>query len=288
MKKKYIFSILKCIIIIFFYSNPSFADIVTLKDKSVIIGKIITQNKRIITFKNSYGLFKIRRSIITKIFISKDYKDDIKFLSKMGITIDEEAIKKDYFAGYGIKKKKLAKHKEIASKKKKDTTPDRWTGGQIAFSGTYYSIIGQLKKILTIGYGGQLTFDQGLDGLMDNKRHFWFPGIRIETDYQYYGKDMAKLSITSASSGPKWLLPLGKNHRGKIVLSVLPGLSYLQVKKWDIEKNSISFSLNSIMGYEYFFEGVSFFIHTRHVSVFDRDVNLNSIGGTIGIGYALW
>ncbi|MDY6935474.1 MAG: hypothetical protein SVZ03_14770 [Spirochaetota bacterium] len=278
----YVFPLLSVVLL----CNLLFADTVKLSDGSILVGKIIKDDSSKIIFKNSYGSFKIKKRQVKKIYVTRNYNEDIQIHKKLGKDFNEATIKKNYLAGLAkreeVKKANLSKGSEL---KEKDST---WTSMRISISGTHIVTTGRLKKILPKGSGALIAFDQGMDFIIGSKRHFLMPGFRLEVGYLRYEKDPAKVDCITSSGGLLWLFPFIKNGWGNIVLSSLPGVTFLNIEKNSYKESSSTFTLHSLVGYEYSIGAVTIFLHGRYMFVYDKDVNLNGIGGDCGIGMRIW
>lgn len=281
---KNLFCMLTSVLIIIFCYDSSFADIISLKDGTVLVGDILQSDDRKVVVENSYGVFRIKRKYIKDIKKIKSEEREQEELARDGQeNILEELTKEEEER---IKEELAREEERIKHEKKKASA---MTGGRISIICSYLSTIGDLKDILPAAYAGFIAFDQGLDPFM-GKRHFWMPGVRIAGGYLYYEEDPAKVIGFTTSGGPIWLFPFIRKDWGRIVLSGLPGITFLQIENSDenYEEESNTFSVHSILGYEYPIGRASLFIHGRYMFIYDEDVNLTSIGCELGINYAIW
>lgn len=274
--KTLLIAIIALFTLVFFHLHLS-ADIVILVDGTVIVGKVIKEDKEAVYLKNSYKLFNIKREQIRNSYITSTYQEDVDIHKKLGIKADETVIKKNFLAGL----------QKMASMEK------GWNG-RASVLACYYQTTGRLKDIIPYSFGALFSYDQALYNvkyiklLTDNKNRSWFPYLRSEIGYCRYEKDEKKVDKLNISAGPIWFISFGKKNWGSIVVSSLPGLSYLDVGNNSKTATGSTFSLNSIVGYEYYEGRTTIFIQVRHVLIFDEIVNLSGIGFSIGTSYKIW
>jgi hypothetical protein len=282
MTKKYFLFL--AIFFIFLQFKLVFADTVKLIEGTFLIGKIIDEDKKSIVFGNLYGTFKINRNNIIEIFRTANYTEDIEILKKQHIGINEELIKKNVDSGQE-KNLKLIKESSV----KKNAANNLWTNGRISFSGTFNYVTGKVNEKLPYGYSGHLAFDQGLDKI-PGKRQFLMPGIRLETGYNYFSHGSFNISGYTAALGPLWTLPSIKDFNGCFVFTIIPGISFLNIKNNDSSKSAQSntFTGMAILGYMFSKGNYSIFLNMRYMYLYDKDVPMHTIGGEIGFGYNLW
>jgi len=262
-----IFSIAVIFIITPFYSAS--ADVVSLTDGSVMNGKLIYNTKNEITFVNSYGTFKISKLKIIKLEETSSYEEDINIKSRMGLQVDRESIKKDYLAGEAEKEKKEFKK----------------TYKRISLAGFGISTFGILKSELPYGYGGAIDYDHNLLRNYDDIR---LPWLRLDGAYTLYKKNTTKVTGYTVSAGPMWLVPIITNPELKLVLSVLPGISFLDIQKkiTDYKATSNTFTINSIAGIEIPFGSFALAIMGRYTYIYDKDASLQNIGCSAGLSFS--
>ncbi len=261
--------------IVFFSADYLLADTVSLEDGTVLVGKVIKNDSSEIVFKNSYGVFTLREELICRLYVTDSYNEDIEINRELGQRFDEEEIKRDYLAGTeGLNYKFAAK-----------SMPKR-----ISIFGTSMSAMGKYSDVIPYGFGFFASYEQSLDSMIDSKFYFWMPGIRLEAGYMLYEKDLTKLAVTPLSAGPVWLLPFVKNRWGNVIVSLLFGVSLMKVTNDNTgyNSNTSTFTMQSIIGYEYSFGRTVVFIHARYMHIYDANISLNSFGGEFGVGYRLW
>ncbi|MCP4137072.1 MAG: hypothetical protein GY754_39250 [bacterium] len=296
-KTTYIFCIAILLSVLILFDKNASADTITLKDGTVLIGKTIKTTKDEVIFNNFFGVFKVKKSLIKKTYITKDYKEDIKINKELGRTVDEKVIKKHVLAGQEAKKKEEEKKvkKEEPEKNEPEKEAPPWTGGRISLMGGYLMVTGSYRDTFPSGgFSTLISYEQGLDGLFGLKRHFYMPGFHLEGGYLYISNDPAKLSGFTCSAGPIWLIPFIKYGWGNITVSLLPGASFLAVKNTDTSGTGTttvrnnSFTLYSALGYEYSFGDISAFIQGRYLYIYDTTEAFHGFGAFGGISYSLW
>jgi hypothetical protein len=85
------------------------ADTIRFYEGSIMVGKILTEEKAFIILANAYGTFKIRRIKIDDIYRTKSYQEDIALHKKYKFTLNEDQIKRNYTAGQDRKDGKKVK-----------------------------------------------------------------------------------------------------------------------------------------------------------------------------------
>ncbi len=275
---KKIIIIINILFIVFFFEQRLRADIVILIDGTVIVGKVINEDKERIYLKNSYKVFDINRNQIKSSFITSQYQEDVEIHKRLGLKADEIIIKKNYLAGL----------------EKGEITPEAGWNGRGSFLACYYVTTGRLKEIIPYSFGAALSYEQALynikifDFATKGQNERWFPYLRSEIEYCRYEKGEAQLDKVNLSAGPEWFLPFIKNNWGSFVISALPGISYLKAAKYEKEASGVTFTLCSIAGYETVIKGSTFFIQCRYLYITDKVVNLSGIGLGIGTSYKIW
>lgn len=274
-----IIALLIAVLIINIYTAPAAADMIQLKDGTIVDGKIIKKNKKKITIKNYYGTFTIKRKKIKSIFISKDYEEDTEAGKQTAVkTEDKPEVEKK--PEIEVKTKPGIKE-DLKEKPGTDTCKDI-SAIRISALGTYLITTGRLKEAIPYGSSYTIAFD------FINITPSWLPDIRFEGGYLLYRKDPAKVTGYTASGGPAWLFPCIKNKWGNFILSFLPGMSFLNIQNDTEKATSNTFSLHSLLGYEYYIGNVSFFLQGRYFYISDVNVSLNSYGGCAGISCVIW
>ena len=272
MRKLYQIIIIIGITVIFIISfyNFSSADVVSLTDGTVLNGKLIEDSKHEITFVNFYGTFRIDKTKIIKLVETDNYKEDIKIKSKMGGDIDEEVIKRNYQAGEAVKEKKG--HKKIYAR--------------ITLTGFGIVTFGKLNSVLPFGFGGAIDWDLNLFG---SHEHAYIPWVRLEGGYSLYRKKSALVKGYNASGGLMWLVPLNPKQDVRLVLSVLPGISFLDIerKSTNYKAKSNTFTAHAIAGIEIPFGRVAFTILGRYTYIYDKEVSLHNVGCAVGLSFSI-
>jgi hypothetical protein len=258
------------VIIIINSYNFSSADVVSLTDGTVLNGKLIEDSKYEILFVNFYGTFRIDKIKIIKLVETDNYKEDIKIKSKMGGDIDEDAIKRNYQAGEAEKEKKG--NKKIYAR--------------ITLTGFGIVTFGRLNSVLPFGFGGAIDYDHNFFG---SHEHAYIPWVRLEGGYSLYRKKSALVKGFNASGGVMWLVPLGPKQEVRLVLSVLPGISFLDItkKSTNYKAKSNTFTVHSIAGFEIPFGRVAFTILGRYTYIYDKEVALHNIGCAAGLSFSI-
>lgn len=258
------------------------ADTLILKSGTLLVGKMKSSNDKSIVFKNYYGAFNVKREEIEKLYITKTYNEDIALRKKMGMDFSVEDIKKNYEAG----EKKLTEQEEkkLKTEDKPEPAIPLRSGGSIIVEGGWLSTMGDVKDVIPYGYGGFLAYEQGLD-FITGKRYYTMPGLRFEGGYLYYKSGDASIKGFTGSIGPVWLFPV---PGGNIRFSIQPGVSGLDIENGALTASTLTFTVHSIIGYEYIFTDASVFINARYLYLYDRDVFFSSAGVTAGFSYRIW
>jgi hypothetical protein len=273
-KMKKLYHVIKIILITFIilinFHNFSFADVVSLVDGSVLNGKLIKDSRHEILFVNYYGTFRINKTKIIKIVETRSYEEDIKIKKKMGMDVEEEQIKRNYQAGEAVKQNK--EHKKIYAR--------------ISLTGLGIITFGRLNSVLPFGFGGALDYDQNLS---IGNEHAYIPWLRFEGSYSLYRKKSALVTGYGASGGLMWLVPLGPKQEARLVLSVLAGMSFLDIKKesTNYKAKSNTFTAHSIAGFEFPFGRVALTILGRYTYIYDKTATLHNIGCAIGLSFSI-
>ncbi|MBN2159175.1 MAG: hypothetical protein JW807_07250 [Spirochaetes bacterium] len=275
------------------------ADTFFLNDGQVLVGKVIRETALAYIVANSYGTFTVGKARISKIYITRSYREDITIHKKLGLKTNEDYIRKNYEEGIRRKKieEALEKEKKKLYKAGKTGVPSNlWKYGRLGVEGVYYSTIISPPLFARVPHGlaASLMYDQGLD-LMIGKRHMAMPGLRVEAgvidfERKFFFKSSRRLSGYFLLAGPLWALPSLDNSWGCVVLAALPGAGYYYITNDDSasRSNDFHFTCAGIVGYEYSFKVVSLFIHFRYIYILDQDIAFNGIGGSAGIAFRLW
>lgn len=253
------------VIIPYLYAS---ADIVSLSDGSVMNGKIIENTDSELIFVNSYGTFKIEKVKIAKYAETTSYKEDLAIRKQMGLKADEETVKRNYLAGEAEKEKIEAKKNSARI--------------SLNIFGSY--TFGDLNEVLPLGYGFTIDYEHNLFKSYDL---YTIPWIRLEGGYTIYKKDTCRVNGYNISAGPMWLIPLYKDLDLKLIVSVLPGISFLDIDRESTgyKANSNTFTLNSLIGVEIPYGRYGFSLLGRYSYIYDKDVSFNNLGIAAGLSY---
>ncbi len=258
-----------------FWSSSVYADIVSLWDGTVLNGKITKRTSESIVVSNYYGTFTIKNELIEKMQVTSDYTEDIRVLKQMGRSVNREEIKRNYDSGF---KKKIDSGRDFQG--------DRILANMgFSISTTYFFTVGKLRDILPYGYGSHLSYELGLKNIIYEKPLPAFPEIKAEIGYLRFVRNPARVTGFFVTAGPSWLFPVVRNHRGRVRLFFLSGVSFLSIEGEDFKTGSNTLIVNSGIGYEYPMKEVILFLNTRYTHIYDVEVPLRSIGIELGVGY---
>lgn len=298
---------------------PASSDTIKLYEGTVLVGKIIAEDKSAITFANSYGTFKIKRIRIDDMYETDSFEEDIAVHKKHKFPINVSRIKRNYIAGENRKegrKRELIRLEEAKEKKekaeqearkaararekkrksagRKDTTGDHWTSGRLSFSGAFHYNMGSSQGSLPFGYAGYFALDQGFD-FARGSRHPMIPGLRFEGGYVYFKRSSYSLAGYVFGGGLMWAFPSMKNSWGCIILALVPGASYLKAKIGGTSilgiggsSKGFNFTGQAILGYQKSFGVFSIFIQARYMYIHGSSSYFHSIGGECGFGFNAW
>ncbi len=307
------------IIAIIAAGTESAADTVKLYEGTVLVGKIIEENKTAITFANAYGTYNIKRIRIDDIYKTKSHEEDIAVHKKHNFPINVYKIQKNYIAGESrkegrnrelIRLKKREKEREEAREKavktakareknrraalrKKQSAGDHWRSGRLSFAGAYHYNLGSSGGAMPFGYAGYFALDQGLDFAPGN-RHPMIPGLRFEGGYVYFKRSSYSLTGYIFGGGLMWAFPSIKNSWGCFILALVPGASYLEAKvRSSIPGGSggsrgFNFAAQGIFGYQKSFGVFSMFIQARYMYIMGKHSYFHSVAGECGFGFNAW
>jgi hypothetical protein len=299
------------ICVLLFMHVESAADTIRLYQGSILVGKIISEDKASIVFANYFGVFRIKRIKIDDIYVTGSFMEDIEIHKKLNIPYNDKEIIIQYAAGQakkeGRKQPKTEEIKKIEEEKKpieelvKPVVPekkappgDKWTSGRLSFSGAFLYNLGRGSKALPYGYGGYFTLDQGLDFAPGN-RHPGIPGLRFEGGYIYFNKASFTLTGYVAGGGLMWALPSMKNSWGCFIIALLPGASYIEAKisksyfGIGVGKTSgFNFTGQAIFGYQKSWGVFSLFLQARYMYIMGSGYYFDTIGGELGFGFNAW
>jgi hypothetical protein len=319
MKRHFLLTIPAIIAIIAATGTVSSADTIRLFEGTILVGKIIEENKTAVTFANAYGTFSIKRVRIDDIYKTKSYEEDLAVHRKHNFPINEYKIKKNYVAGENrkegrnrelirLKRKekeredareksaKMAKSREknkSAALKKKLEADGHWISGRLSFSGAFHYNLGSSGGAMPFGYAGYFALDQGLDFVPGN-RHPLIPGLRFEGGYLYFKRSSYSLTGYVFGGGLMWAFPSMKNRWGCFILALIPGASYLEAKAGSPlsggsgRSRGFNFAAQGIFGYQKSFGVFSMFIQGRYMYIMGKHSYFHSVAGECGFGFNAW
>jgi hypothetical protein len=257
-----------------FWSSSVYADIVSLWDGTVLNGKIIKRTSESIVVSNYYGTFTIKTELIEKMQVTSGYTEDIQILKRMGRSVNRGEIKRNYDSGF---KKKIDLGRDFQG--------DRILADMgFSISTTYFFTVGKLRDVLPYGYGSHLSYELGKN-LIYEKNPPALPDIKAEIGYLRFVRNPARVTGFFVTAGPIWLFPVAPNHRGRVRLAFLSGVSFLSIEGENFKTGSNTLILNSVIGYEYPLKEVILFLNTRYTHIYDVEIPLRSIGIELGVGY---
>ncbi|MBN2160500.1 MAG: hypothetical protein JW807_13985 [Spirochaetes bacterium] len=278
------------------YTTAVMADTFALKDGTVVICKVIKETDEYYVIANSYGVFTVKKPNVKKVYITRNYKEDLAIQRKMGIKVDEDIIKKNIEDG--VRQKQIAEQKEKPKKKElsiKLERDKRWYYGRMGLSVAYQATVGSpLSTLAGNGLWFNITYDQGLEGIIP-VTNMLIPGIRVEAGFADVEKKMFYLSQSRisgfvATAGPMWAVPYFENSWGCAVFAFMPGIGYLEAVNKTARAKSAGthFMFTLLAGYEYSFNIVSIFAHFRYTHIMDSSHPLNGVGCDVGFACRLW
>jgi len=286
MIKRRVFQIILSILTLIILLIPGIlkADTIILNNGTLLVGKVKSEFKASIVFKNTYGAFAIQRDDITALYVTKSYKEDIAVRKKLGMDFDEKEIKNNYEAG---QKELTEKEKTlVAEEKVKNVQPG--ISGKIFLEGAGMASYGELEDAIPYGYVGFAGFETGESYIDNPGRNYMIPWFRAEAGYMTFSKGDLSFSGFTGGAGPLWSFPVSDDCRNNIRLSLEPGISSLRIENGETTASSLTFTFHSILGYEYSFDKFSVFINLRYMYVYDKDIFYNSAGVSAGVSVKLW
>ncbi|HNX25425.1 MAG TPA: hypothetical protein PKG60_15365 [Spirochaetota bacterium] len=285
IKKRVLWNIVSILVpVIFLIPRILNADTVILNNGTLLVGKVKSEFKASLVFKNSYGAFAIQRDEISALYVTKSYKEDIAVRKKLGMDFDEKEIRNNYEAG----QKELTEKEKTLVKTEEVKSGGPGISGKIFLEGTGMASYGELKDAIPYGYGGFTGLETGETYIDNTGRNSLIPWFRIEAGYLDFSKDDMSLSGFTGGAGPLWFFPLSGNGRSNMRLSLEPGVSSIRIKNGNVSASTVTFTFHSIIGYEYSFDSVSLFINFRYMYLYDKDVFYNSAGVSAGVSGRLW
>lgn len=250
------------------------ADVLTLSDGAILNGKIIQWTPDGVVFSNNHGTFRIKQSLIRDVHVTSSFSEDIELLEQMGLSVTESDVQINYRAGL--------KSKEEMSRER----VERMEMGGMGFSFTlsYLYAGGKLKEELPRGAGGHVMFDPG--NFLYSGESVFLPELRGEFSYFRFEQDPSSVSGFCIAAGPMWLFPLGSRF-GKFRLAILPGVSFLTISGDDFTARSNTFTVSSLLGYEYPLGGMLLIVNGRYSYFYDEEVPLTGMGIELGMGFTM-
>jgi hypothetical protein len=289
MKKFYVY-LFAVLFLVIQQEYPAYSDTVKLTEGSVLVGKIIYEDREKITISNAYGTFNVKKTKIANLYKTEVYTEDLKVLKKLKVKVNEKGIKKHIEAG---QKKKDELEEDAAKKKEKEKLKkpgNLWTNGTIHFSGSFNYVLDEVSGKIPFGYSGHFAFDQGMD-MITGQRYLLMPGLRLEGGYLKFSKGDYDISAYNSVLGLIWKIPVIKNKYGYFVFAAMPGIAILDVENSNTGRSAKSntFCGASLAGYRLpLGSRFNLFLHARYMYIYDEDVLFHTIGADVGFGFRLW
>jgi len=264
--------ILLTTILLFFY-GAAWPDTLILKNETVLVGKVKKKQENSIIFKNSYGAFVVKRDLISKLYETNSYREDIAIRKKLGLNFNAGDIRKNYREGT----KKLTKSEEkrlVVSRGKETVKAEKFNSIRIEPIFTY--TLGELNSSIPYGYGALLSYSRSFETV--SILSLFFKG-----GYIYHSSDPYELAVSTAAAGPGFTLPLTRSGKNLLTGAVTAGASYMNISNETEEATTWSFTTITHIGYEYSFQSFGTFINIFHLYVYDKDVFFHSLGVSAGL-----
>jgi hypothetical protein len=157
-------------------------------------------------------------------------------------------------------------------------------GMGFSFTLSYLFTGGKLKEELPRGSGGHVMIDPG--HFPYSGESVFLPELRGEFSYFRFEQDPSSVSGFCIAAGPMWLFPLGSRF-GKVRLAILPGVSFLTISDDDFTARSNTFTLSSLLGYEYPLGGMLLIVNGRYTYFYDEKAPLTGMGIELGMGFTM-
>jgi len=256
------------------------ADTILLNDGTYLVGKVIEWDSHHIIFKNAHGAFAIRKNQLVKLYITGSQKEDIELRDKLGHTIKDEDIIRHYLAGAesvpegGIDKTEL--ESDIANEK---------TDRKLKISLSYYQTLGRLADIVPSALGITFGYTQSLSPFLSDEHAFWAPDINIEPEMVFFSGEEAEVYDFSIYAGPEWRIIYPGKMKGSLMLTTMPGATYLIIKDNNYNSTSFTYSFKASAGYEYPVKGILASVNLTYLYIYDKDIPLKGIGVTVSGSY---
>ncbi len=260
------------------------ADIAELRDTTILVGKVIKDESKNIVFKNSFGEFTIKRELIKKLFITKHYNEDIAIFRQLGRKADETVIKENYYAGLG---------EEAPGEKKKPSLKNENssmlimnnTNSEISFSSSYMFVTGKLNEVIENGFSFNIEYTAPPDILPGLKLRKWMPLITADLSYQHFQQENCRINGITILAGPSWNMSFWDKKYGSVKAGFLGGISAFAISGENSSTSTTTFTTEIFTGYSKSFHTFTVFTYLKYLYVYDRDIDLNSVGFSLGTGY---
>jgi hypothetical protein len=291
--------------IIFFLVNLLFADVVILREGTIINGKILNDKKNSIVFQNIYGTFSIKkREILKKKYIAT-HKEDLEYIhnwmqKKLKKTVskkNEKIIDEKKQNNVVDKKekviqpiKKIVEKENVVTKKIVKKKQIEKYNMSLILLGDMNSTFGSLKEILPWGRGIELHCN------FLPFFYFSIAGQRVALELygsfgsEYYSRDSVSLTTISFASGVEAVLPLNKQKTSELLFLTMPMYTILMTKAPDYKNRGATFSFRHALGYRHTFNLVKFYGYIYYQFIYDSNNSMQNIGVMAGAGYSfdLW
>ena len=306
-------------VLLLFLPIISFADIIVTNDDMIINGKIIKEVKgEYVTLANNHGIFKINFNNIKDIQRTSNYQEDIKVFNKLGQTVDETEVKKNYETGIKkleelnidikeikpdliiiepdikeneaetIKIEQDTKDTEIIPKDIetdfKDIKPDVVKIKQpslefLLFLSPFINFnFKPFDTIMPYGYGVLIG-----GNILFQKKILYLPaGTGIEMQYFHSGEAVKNIDGFRFAAGPIWIIPLKYLN---LSFSATFGIGYYGIKGVNEKKEALKFNFTFASGPEFFISSWMISPKIRFDYIHDGVAPLCGIGISVEAGY---
>jgi hypothetical protein len=277
MRSTYLYKCLKLLLIVFF-SFQILADVVQLKDGSVIVGKIIKRTPDSIVIANSFGEFTVPRNKLTAESRTNNYREDVKKLEEIGVNQSEESIKKNVEAG----------EKKLRSTSTSDSSDNLFMGDSIFTGISVYNVFGDMNSIFTAGFEGGAAYNWNYSKFLISEQLVYIPDLRVEIDYISFNNNNDKANFVPILSGPSWIIPLQSEIPLYLTESITSGPVFTHLESDSFSKDYFTFLIRAESGIGYKFdENIGAGIDTVFQYIYDTDVSFYSLGFGIAFHYFL-
>ncbi len=313
------FKVIFITVLLLFLPIITFGDIIVTNDDMIINGKIIKEAKgEYVTLANNHGVFKIKYSNIKEIQRTANYQEDIKVFNKLGQTVDETEVKKNYEKGIkkleeqNINENEIKpeliiiepdiKENEVGSIKidqdPKDTEiftkdiemdfqeikPDVKKAKQptlefLLFLSPFINFnFKPFDTIMPYGYGVLIG-----GNILFQKKFIYLPaGTTIEMQYYHSGEAVKKIDGFRFAAGPIWIIPLKYLN---LAFSVTFGAGYYGINGINEKKEALKFNFTFASGPEFFISSWIISPKIRFDYIHDGVAPLFGIGISLEAGY---